>query len=163
MDNFDVSHDVIFRNFENFKNKNILAFPICSIVRKTPLILQTCQFGRLAANNPKLQFRQFWSNVTLSTNGVTSAGVTLLVPGSLVLVMTRVLPLFLDVSSESSSGFVAGLLGPVFLFLLGCISEFVMITNSPDCCYPSMVLLFVLTTPNRSEEPVSPLVGAPFS
>ena len=34
-----------------------------------------------------------------STNGVTSGGVTLLVPGSLVLVETRVLPLGLDDSS----------------------------------------------------------------
>ena len=68
MADFDVSqkYDVIVRNFQNLKYQNILAFPIRSIVRITPLILQNCQFGRLAANNPKLQFRPFWSNVTHS-------------------------------------------------------------------------------------------------
>ena len=96
-----------------------------------------------------------------STHGVTSRGVTLLVPGSLMLVDTRVLPL--SVSSLSASGSIVGLVGPVFLLSSDCTSEFVMITNSLDYCDASMVLFFVLTTPNWSEDPVSLLVGAPFS
>ena len=64
----DVSqkYDVIIRNFKNLKYQNILAFTIRSIVRITPLTLQNCQFGRLAANNTKLHFRPLWSNVTYS-------------------------------------------------------------------------------------------------
>ena len=94
----------------------------------------------------------------LSTNDVTSGRVTLSIPGSFVLVEIRVLPLCLDVSSQSASGSAGGLLVPVILFFPGCTSELVMFTNSFDCCDPSMVLFIVLTTPNRSDEPVSLLV-----
>ena len=68
MADFDVSqkYDVIVQILKKLKYQNILAFPIRSIVRITQLILQNCQFGRLAANNPKLHFRPFWSNITYS-------------------------------------------------------------------------------------------------
>ena len=86
-----------------------------------------------------------------------------MVQGIFVLVETRVLPLWFDVSSQSASGSIGGLLGPVFLLFPGCTSEFVMITSSLYCCDPSTVLFIVLTTPNRSEEQFALLVDALFS
>ena len=50
-----------------------------------------------------------------STNGVTSGGVTLSIPGSLVLVEIRALIFRLDVFSLSTSGSAGALLSPVFL------------------------------------------------
>ena len=84
----------------------------------------------------------------LSTNGVTSGGVTLSIPGSLALVEIRALILCLDVFSLSTSGSAGALLSPVFLFSPVRISEFVMFTKSPDWPDPFVVLFIVLTTPN---------------
>ena len=68
MTNSDVSqkYDVILRNFKNLKHQNILAFTVWLIVPITLLILQNCQFGRLAVKISGLHFRPFWSNVTYS-------------------------------------------------------------------------------------------------
>ena len=62
----DVSqkYDVILRKFKNFKHQNILDFNVWLIVPITPLILQNCHFGLLAAKISCLHFRPFWSNVT---------------------------------------------------------------------------------------------------
>ena len=98
-----------------------------------------------------------------STNGVTSGGVNLSIPGSLVLVEMRALILCLDVFLLCSSGSAGALLNPVFLLSLVRISEFVKITKSPDWPDPFVVLLFVLTTPNWSMVPVSLSVYASFN
>ena len=84
----------------------------------------------------------------LSTNGVTSGGVTLSVSGSLVLVETRVLVLCLDVFSLSASRSAGALHSPVFQFFPVRISKFVMFTKSPDWPDPFAVLLIVFTTLN---------------
>ena len=64
----DVSqkYDVIHRKFKNLKHRNILAFTVWLIVPITLLILQNCEFGRLAAKISNLHFRPFSSNVTFS-------------------------------------------------------------------------------------------------
>ena len=97
-----------------------------------------------------------------STNGVTSGGFTLSIPGSLVLVEIRALILCLDVFSLSTSGFAGALLSPVLLFSPFRISEFVIFTKSPDWPDAFVVLLIVLTTPNWSKVPVFLSVYASF-
>ena len=98
-----------------------------------------------------------------STNGVTSGGVTLWIPGSLVLVDIRALILCLDVFSLSTSGSAGALLSLVFLLSPLRTSEFVIFTKSPECSDPFVVLLIVLFTPNWSMVPVSLSVYASFS
>ena len=84
----------------------------------------------------------------LSTKGFTSGGVTLSIPGSLVLVEIRAVILCLDVFALSTSGSAGALLSPVFQFSPVRISEFVILTKSPDWPDAFVVLLIVLTTPN---------------
>ena len=98
-----------------------------------------------------------------STSGVTSGGVTLSIPGSLVLVEIRALILCLDVSSLSTSGSADAALSPMFLFSPVRVSEFVIFTKSLDWPDVFVFLLIILTTPNLSMVPVSLSVYASFS
>ena len=99
----------------------------------------------------------------LSTSGVTSGGVTLSIPCSLVLVEIRALILCLGVFSLSTSGSADALLSPVFLLSPVRTYEFVILTKSLDWPDVFVVLLIVLTTPNLSMVPVPLLVYASFS
>ena len=83
-----------------------------------------------------------------STSGVTSGSFPLSIPGSLVLVEIQALILCLDVYSLSTSGSAGVFLSPVFLFSRIRISDFVILTKSPDWPDVFVVLLIVFTTPN---------------
>ena len=85
------------------------------------------------------------------------------IPVSLVLVEIRALIFCLDVFSLSTSGSTGVLLSPVFLFSPVRISEFVILTKSPDWPDVFVVLLIVLITPNWSMVPVPLSVYASFS
>ena len=83
-----------------------------------------------------------------STSGVTSGGVNLSIPGSLVLVEIRALILCLDVFSLSTSGSADALLSLMFLFSPVRVSDIVILTKFLDWPDVFVVLLIVLTTPN---------------
>ena len=103
---------------------------------------------------PTMLFKASSIDAPFYTSGVTSGGVTLSLPVSLVLVEIRVLILCLDVFSLSTSESTYALLSPVFLFSPVRISEFVILTKSLDWLDVFVVLLIVLTTPNWSMVPV---------
>ena len=98
----------------------------------------------------------------LSTSGVTSVGVILSIPGSLVVVDIRALNPCL-VFSLSIYGSTGALLSPVFLFSPVRISKFVILKKSPDWPDDKVVLLVVLTTPNWSMVAVPLSVYGSFS
>ena len=84
----------------------------------------------------------------LSTNGVTGGGITLFVPGSLVLIETRAVPLCREGSSYYASSSRCVVPDPVTLVVADCMSDLVNVVSCLDCCIPSIILFMVLIAPN---------------
>ena len=96
-------------------------------------------------------FKAFSTDALMSTNGVTSGGVTLVVAGSLVLVETLGVPLCLDGLSYSASSSPSVVPDPVTLVAPDRISKLAIFMNPLDYCIPSITVFTVLTAAIQSE------------
>ena len=94
--------------------------------------------------------KEFSTDAPLSTNGVTSGGNNLFVPGRSVLAVIRALHLYLEVPSYYASSSLSVVPDTVTLVVADCMSDLVIVMNSLDCCIPSKVFIMVLTAPNCS-------------
>ena len=141
-------------SFASFTTSSLLRFISChrlSLSTRTALsssliLFDICSFCSHVLCTILVKFSSI--DALLSTNGVASGGGTLFVPGSLVLVEARAVPLCLEGPSKQASSFPSVVPDPVTLVVPHCMFELVIAINSLDCCIPLMFLYMALTEPN---------------